>query len=47
MQRQNPYGVNDNYITTNYDSNPNANANRWHMDDIVWFNLPIEAFDEG
>lgn len=48
MQRQDPHGVIYHYITTNYDPNPNinTNANRWHRDDIVWFNLPIEAFDE-
>lgn len=43
MQRQDPDGVIGHYISTNY----HADANRWQIDndDIVWFNLPIQAFD--
>ena len=44
MQRQDPYGVIGHYLSTNYD----ADVNRWQIDnaDIIWINLPIDAFNE-
>ena len=41
MERHDPEEVIGHYISTNYD----ADANRWRRDDIVWFNLPLQAFD--
>lgn len=44
MQRQDPYGVIGHYLSTNYD----ADVNRWQINhaDIIWINLPIDAFNE-